>query len=137
MSADNGVVLRQKANGNYVLHHYFASDDEYPPVEVGGEEFSTIEAAVRKHQQNEQGDYPTEYNLTIALPEDSTIVLLGDLKPGDYFQYGGSQHQLLMIAGSYSVYCRKPASDKLYIYSADAKVQKVDVFTNRVIPNAT
>jgi hypothetical protein len=32
MSSDDGYILRKRSNGDYVLHHYFASGDSYPDI---------------------------------------------------------------------------------------------------------
>lgn len=67
MSADNGAILRKRSNGKFVLQFYFMSDDDLPDPEVGGEVFDTLEEAVGAYQKNQEGDYPTEYGLSVHI----------------------------------------------------------------------
>lgn len=64
MSADNGYVLRKNEEGKFVLHMYFASADEYPPIDQGGQTFDTLEEAVLAYEEAEDAAYPSEYGLT-------------------------------------------------------------------------
>jgi hypothetical protein len=67
MSADNGWVIRRKDNGKYVLHGYFASDDNYPTISASDLEYNTLEDAVNAFIDSEDSEYPSEYGLSIRI----------------------------------------------------------------------
>lgn len=67
MSADNGYVLRKKENGKFVLHHYFASADEYPPIDSEPIiEDHNVGWVIDKFSELEQ-ENKSEYGLKTAL----------------------------------------------------------------------
>ena len=62
MSADNGWILRRNARGKFVLQMYFASIDEYPPIDdPKAKIFDTLDEAIAWFET--EADY-SEYGLT-------------------------------------------------------------------------
>lgn len=72
MSSDDGYILRKdRAQGQFVLQHYFASDDEFPPIEeaTADQRFDSIERAIMRYNELDSGEdgYPSEYGLRTQL----------------------------------------------------------------------
>jgi hypothetical protein len=67
MSADNGYILRKNSKGKHILQMYFESNNSYPDVEKADpyETFDTFEDAMDAYHRDENGDYWSEYGLTI------------------------------------------------------------------------
>ena len=72
MSADNGHVIRRNKDGKYVLQTYFASAEEYPPIEGvhPSQIFNTLEDALShydalKDDALEYGCALDEYGLMV------------------------------------------------------------------------
>lgn len=72
MSADNGFVIRKNVEEKFVLQHYCASADNYPPIEKGVV-YPTLEEAVLAyvHIESEyfKKGYPLEYGLSFHIDE--------------------------------------------------------------------
>jgi hypothetical protein len=71
VSADNGFILRRDEAGKYVLQMYFASAEEYPPIDsIRAGRFDTLEEAIAKFEEvDSTDDYPCEYGLTVRIRE--------------------------------------------------------------------
>lgn len=70
MSADNGYVIRKDIDGSYCLQMYFQSDAKYPSIRrtPQGRRFSTLDAAIAFHTQNQWDDCWSEYGLSVLVP---------------------------------------------------------------------
>jgi hypothetical protein len=65
MSADNGFVLRKNVAGQFVVQMYFASADEYPPInDPKANVFNTLEEALMWYEL--YAGY-SEYGLTARI----------------------------------------------------------------------
>lgn len=65
MSADNGFVLRKNVVGQFVVQMYFASSDEYPPInDPKAHVFNTLEEAMSWYESD--SGY-SEYGLTVRV----------------------------------------------------------------------
>ena len=66
MSADNGYILRKRDDGKLVLQMYFASADEYPPIDSPkAKVFDTIEEALSYYEAGQDDGLWSEYGLKI------------------------------------------------------------------------
>jgi hypothetical protein len=73
VSADNGYILRKDADGKFVVQMYFASADEYPPIDSPrAYRFDTLEEAVVAVEAWET-DQPTEYGLRTAIRKEEDV----------------------------------------------------------------
>lgn len=73
MSADNGYVIRENSEGEYVLQMYSGSADDFPPIDAQGAiRCRSLEEAVLVYAQMEKDDYfISEYGLTFRLGRPS------------------------------------------------------------------
>lgn len=76
MSADNGHIIRVNDDGKYVMQMYFASNDEFPPINASnaivGE---TLDQVLRIYAEWSDADpYLSEYGLTIDLSNEKKEV---------------------------------------------------------------
>lgn len=73
MSSDDGYILRRNEKGKFVLQHYFASADEYPPIDSEyALQFDTLEDAILKYAElDENTAWPSEYGLTTKINQTS------------------------------------------------------------------
>lgn len=69
MSADNGYILRKNEDEKFVLQMYFASADEYPPIDsLRAQTFDTLEEAVAAYEEiEEKSDIRSEYGLSVQI----------------------------------------------------------------------
>lgn len=70
MSADNGYVIQQTAEGKYTLQSFFGSSEEYPsPEECPSRfQFDTLEEATEAYRKEEGHDgFWSEYGLRFNL----------------------------------------------------------------------
>lgn len=69
MSADNGYILRKNEDNKFVLQMYFASADEYPPIDAANATvFNTLEEAIEAYERIESsGSVPLEYGLSVKI----------------------------------------------------------------------
>ena len=68
MSADNGYILRKRDDGKLVLQMYFASADEYPPIDSPkAKTFKTVLEALDYYEEHQDEDLWSEYGLTIKV----------------------------------------------------------------------
>lgn len=73
MSADNGYIIRKNDDDKYVLQMYFASNDDYPPIENAKEDdkFDSLTDAVEFYQKH---DFYSEYGLRIDVKQPTKKV---------------------------------------------------------------
>lgn len=69
MSADDGYILRKRGENDWVLQHYFSSDEDLPPIPQPGdkihyETFSSMEEAIAYHNTKLND---SEYGLFVSL----------------------------------------------------------------------
>lgn len=69
MSADNGFVLRKNKNEKFVLQMYWASVEDYPPIDaLSAQTFDTLEEAITAYETIEDSAViPSEYGLSVHI----------------------------------------------------------------------
>lgn len=69
MSADNGWILRKNKDEKFVLQMYWASAEEYPPIDsIRAQTFDTLEEAIQAYETIEDAsDIPSEYGLSVHI----------------------------------------------------------------------
>jgi hypothetical protein len=69
VSADNGYILRKNEDNKFVLQTYWASAEDYPPIDAPAAlKFDLLEDAVTAYEDLETSDtIPSEYGLTVLI----------------------------------------------------------------------
>lgn len=74
MSADNGFVLRKDKDEKFVLQMYWASAEDYPPIDsLRVQKFDTLEEAIDAYETIEDAaPIPSEYGLSVHIKKVTT-----------------------------------------------------------------
>lgn len=111
MSADNGYIIRENSAGQFVLQMYFASQEDYPPIEEASESerYETLDDAITAYE--EDPGHESEYGLRIF-----SIVSKKPTKKPDVHVVAAVIKRALLSGGNVTEVSQKTAAEVLALF---------------------